>query len=292
MRRNAFTLIELLIVIAIIAVLLGLLLSAVQYAREAGNRTACGNNLHNLALAFHTFDSVYSALPSGGSTTNEKEPNPFMHPPTYQALHCPAGPGKQMAGWGFQILPFMEQNNLFDGSVPTIEGCQRAAIAAELTYLFCPTRGRPRVFHVATEYEGWQPPFLALHGQTDYAVCIGDDWKNGPVRKGPSGLPLSSITATSDTILLGEKRINRSLLGQPQPDDNEGYTAPWADDTCRDTSVPPSPDPTQAGQTGEWHFGSSHRNGALFAMCDGSVRLVSFSSTQAEFAALGRVNKH
>src|SRR5260370_27861389 len=97
-QPRGFTLIELLVVIAIIAVLIGLLVPAVQKVREAANRTACANNLKNLGLALHNYHDVYRKFPPGAV-------GPFASLPQFAGL--------KHHGLGTYLLPYLEQDALF-----------------------------------------------------------------------------------------------------------------------------------------------------------------------------------
>src|SRR4051812_45150121 len=97
-RRIGFTLIELLVVIAIIAILIGLLLPAVQKVREAAARTKCANNLKQLGLACHNFHDVMGCVPPS-RTASGGFPKLGIPPNAYN-------------GWAVWILPYLEQDNI------------------------------------------------------------------------------------------------------------------------------------------------------------------------------------
>jgi prepilin-type N-terminal cleavage/methylation domain-containing protein/prepilin-type processing-associated H-X9-DG protein len=100
-RLLGFTLIELLVVIAIIAILVGLLLPAVQKVREAANRMSCANNLKQMGLAVHNFHDTFGFVPSAGCGDGK----PFSHGP------WPIG--GEGTNWSIYLLPFVEQENIF-----------------------------------------------------------------------------------------------------------------------------------------------------------------------------------
>jgi prepilin-type N-terminal cleavage/methylation domain-containing protein len=101
--KRGFTLIELLVVLAIIAILIGLLLSAVQKARQAAIRMQCRNNLKQISLAAHDFDSTYQKVPPCEGTAPGVG-NPYGSGPS---------PTGTTGATFFYLLPFIEQDNLY-----------------------------------------------------------------------------------------------------------------------------------------------------------------------------------
>jgi prepilin-type N-terminal cleavage/methylation domain-containing protein len=132
-RRSAFTLIELLVVIAIIGVLIGLLLPAVQKAREASNLGSCKNNLKQIGLAMHGFHNAQGRFPVG-----YYDPTPW--PPGFQTPQgLDHGPGW---GWGALILPYLEQGNVFNNinfSVDVGDPSNTTVCSTALKVFICPS---------------------------------------------------------------------------------------------------------------------------------------------------------
>src|SRR5690348_13468010 len=162
-HRSAFTLVELLVVIAIIGILVALLLPAVQAAREAGRRSTCTNNLKQLSLASHNHHDIYQQLPNGGRGWD-------VAPEYAGGANMPLTKQQQRAGWGFQILPFMEQNTLWEGAAnASVANKQIAVMGAYVPAHLCPTRRTPQQLVLAPTGSWYGPGGTYSHAQTDYA---------------------------------------------------------------------------------------------------------------------------
>lgn len=328
--RRAFTLIELLVVIAIIAILIGLLLPAVQKIREAGNRISCTNNLHQFGLAVQHYHDAISNLPTAG-TGNLGDERPggagVVYPPSASAglgNWNPDGPKRQVAGWGYQILPYVDQDNVYLGNgTTTPEAFESQVMNIPLKVFRCPSRGAEQrkgavtgnqIAHIhplGVAYNGQQNGLYnqlpsATTYQADYAAVGGssatyNDYKGAFVPYGYSGdfnrpslRKLSDISdGASNTVLLGEKLVNRFYTSSPcsMTDDCFGYTAGWNLTAVRFGANPPQPDIRNGSITDTGgRFGSSHPGGCLFLFADGHVAKVSFSVSQGVFMSLCHIS--
>ncbi len=162
-RLPGFTLIELLVVIAIISVLVSLLLPAVQAAREAARRIQCTNNMKQLGLALHNYESVVGALP------------PSL------VLSCAGGSVNWFGGWSAQgrVLPFLEQGPVFDAinfAVDYAEPCNTTVSGLSLSAFLCPSEPNTQPFTTVPDFISLPPDgSLGMKlGVVSYAWCMGD----------------------------------------------------------------------------------------------------------------------
>jgi prepilin-type N-terminal cleavage/methylation domain-containing protein/prepilin-type processing-associated H-X9-DG protein len=211
--RAGFTLIELLVVIAIIAILVALLLPAVQKAREAAARTSCMNNLKQIGLAMHLYQDARGSLPAGYIYQSNFDPGTgpikkLDYPPP-KPKQDPQSPGW---GWAALVLPFIEQEPLartINYTFPVESPSMLEQRSTPLSLYACPSDPLTGVFAVQT----LDNTFLANAATNSYAACFGaygllnltPDFGNGVFFRN-SRVRLQDITdGTSNTLAIGER---------------------------------------------------------------------------------------
>src|SRR5579871_641613 len=247
-RRAGFTLIELLVVIAIIAILVGLLLPAVQKVREAAARMKCSNNLHQIGLALHTYHDVNNQLPVAA-------------PMTWNV----AG-GSPDWGWMASILPYLEQNNIYmQCNVPNDPLINHMDILSKGLPIYLCTSDPSGL----SQWTNNADTYGMLVGTTNYFACLGADWGGDP---GPNGWAIQGWPGGLDL-----RWCNPSTLV-----DNESYWNWWAygNGSIRTCAIAPNARAIDGSQYQQWDwpnnfcFSSGHIQGVQFVYGDGSVHYV------------------
>jgi type II secretory pathway pseudopilin PulG len=306
------TLIELLVVLAIIAVLIGLLLPAVQRVREAANRAQCANHLRQIGLAIHNFHDSHRCLP----------PSRIYWP----------GPASDSsvnwtyATWAVLILPDLEQDNLYrqwDLKSNYFSQPQSVRTTSVAVY-YCPSRRAPPQNSVSGDNPPGDPnlpnyagalsdyacsagsfdagisdPLHLLDGRlADGAIIAGYALVSGNSMIGwQSRTTLMSITdGTSNTLLVGEKHVNPARQGQANGDGSV-YNG-WNGRNFARLAGPGFPlapsdiDAALPNQVlvADSRFGSNHPGICQFVFCDGGVRPIQVSVSEAILGLLSARN--
>jgi prepilin-type N-terminal cleavage/methylation domain-containing protein/prepilin-type processing-associated H-X9-DG protein len=277
-RRRAFTLVELLVVIAVVGLLLALLLPAVQAARETARRSQCTNNLKQIGLALQNYHDSLRTFPPGYCAAM-----PYVDGATDTA------PGW---GWAALILSQIEQEAVkgeVNYSVPLEHPANARAIQTNLAVYLCPSDSLPpEPFPIADATGNG----LALAAPSSYAACVGSDASDvcDPLGLGVfyrnSGTKIGDIRdGTSTTILVGEKawanaqgtwtgavRGGVCVRGRYNPCPTSG--AAWKAAPALVLAHSHLNNTTTDLDGGLDDFSSSHVAGSNFVFADGSVRFI------------------
>ena len=303
-RRRGFTLLELLIVLVIAAILIGLLIVALQRARASAEVVACSNNLKQIGLATHAFHDSQNTLP-------------------------PDRIRNEWATWAVLLLPYLEQGGIYSQWNLQRRYFEQPAAAREhdLAVYFCPVRRSAGSSGLSVgevdrldRYPGDYPG-----GLSDYASCSGNDHNSGALmiadaegvtptgevvtknfNDAPAGTRITSwksqtifasITdGTSNTLLIGEKFIRgASLNGKNEDRSVFGSQLPWTYRRLVGTKgahaftiVSDSNATSETWPDCQLSFGGTHPGICNFVWVDGSVRSLSVNTGVAELQRFGQ----
>lgn len=268
----AFTLVEVLVILAIVVTLFGLTCSAVMRAREAARRAACRNNLRQIGIALGAYESTHTRLPTGVSYANGVHPHPFM-------------------SWLTRILPFVGQEGLWERTLGAFEMRRRfkrvpphIGFTTLMALYTCPNDGRVSTRGGVNGVTCGFTSYLGVEGidlvRKDGLLFLDSQVRSLDIRDGLSNTlivgerPPSALgdmgwwyagegqrREGSGDMLLGVQEVNIYPLARACSSGPYTFTAGQLDNNCD-----------------AFHFWSLHPGGAHFLFADGSVRFLAYSA--------------
>jgi prepilin-type N-terminal cleavage/methylation domain-containing protein/prepilin-type processing-associated H-X9-DG protein len=295
--KRGFTLIELLVVIAIIAILISLLLPAVQQAREAARRTQCKNNMRQLGLAVHNYHDTFNVFPPGW-------------------IGATRGVGHDIEGlngfaWGTMILPMIEQAplyNRFRFELSILDPANVGLLTNQIETFKCPSDPQPLTWRI--EEEDSPGTVLATLATANFVAVFGtgEDRPGGRELHDCEGLvgqcsgngmffhnsriAMKNLTdGTSNTFAIGERRTFPIKNSDPHHSTWSGAIPEGEEAFARVLGVlDHAPNSANSDHPHLDDFSSAHTGGVHFVLADGHVRFVSENIDEDIYQGLGTIS--
>jgi prepilin-type N-terminal cleavage/methylation domain-containing protein/prepilin-type processing-associated H-X9-DG protein len=293
-----FTLVELLVSIAIVGVLVSLLLPAVQAAREAGRRVSCQNNLRQIGLGVQGFHDAYRTFPAAGWTKVG-----------------PGNPHGKYMGWQALTLPFLEQHNLqseYDGQLHWWEGTNLTLGSVPLPVYQCPSSApnelvaamapkppRPSLVLTSSLARADYAALMGVRSVIDPALYADPDGARSVLYRNSTTRFADILDGSSNTIMIAEcgarpsvyrQRVRRSDLTNEQGngwiDSESGFSLDGASSDGSQQGLGPLLTPRAINATNENEPYSFHSSGAFFLFADGHSQFLEQSLDLGVVAAL------
>ena len=284
-KISGFTLVELLVVIAIIGILIGMLLPAVQQVREAARRSTCQNNLKQLALALMNYETAFTKFPPGYGFNKESNADSW----------------NKAWGWGARVLPYLEQDNVYDvlgvsrrefeealpgGNWNSWDPEVVGAMQANLTVFRCPSDTGSDI-NTTADFASASVPETHMPATSNYAGVYAYQYTNWYVGSEPpertqgvfhhqNGSTMTNIIdGTSNTLIVGERSTSHGAaywVGVGNVVSEDSWSSPKV--IGRVFLFKPNPPLVNRYYSA---FSSEHAAGLNFAFADGSVHFLADS---------------